>query len=444
MPFAPIADFTLGTPDIPETAYDMAATLLIDTLGVAAGGARLDPGRIAREHAVAHHAAGRPDLSARLIFDGRAVSIPGAAFAGATQLDNLDGHDGYNPTKGHIGCAVVPALFAFAEIRPGLSARDALTAMILAYEVSARAAVTLHATVSDYHTSGAWNTLGVAALGARLMGLSSDQLRHALGIAEYHGPRSQMMREIATPTMLHDGSGMGALTGAMAALMARDGFTGAPAITAESDEAAPYWADLGSDWTIERNYIKPYPVCRWAHGALEALETLLRRRRFSAGEVAQIDVATFAQSAALYPGMPETTGQAQYSLGFALATLIVNGVIGPDQVSGAGLADGRVAALLPRIAVREEPHLSARFPAGRWSDVTVTLTDGIVLTSGDTNARGGPEAPMARSEVEAKFHVMASALPRPRAEALWAMRDRLADPATSFADLAALVYPPMP
>ena len=48
------------------------------------------------------------------------------------------------------------------------------------------------------------------------MGLSPDQLRQALGIAEYHGPRSQMMREIATPTMLHDGSGMGALVGSMA------------------------------------------------------------------------------------------------------------------------------------------------------------------------------------------------------------------------------------
>ena len=32
-----------------------------------------------------------------------------------------------------------------------------------------------------------------------------EQLRHALGIAEYHGPRSQMMREIANPSMLHDG-----------------------------------------------------------------------------------------------------------------------------------------------------------------------------------------------------------------------------------------------
>ncbi len=77
------------------------------------------------------------------------------------------------------------------------------------YEIAARVALALHATLSDYHTSGAWNALDVAALGYRLRGASPGQLCQALGIAEYHGPRSQMMREIANPTMLYDGSGRG-------------------------------------------------------------------------------------------------------------------------------------------------------------------------------------------------------------------------------------------
>ncbi|MEZ5715102.1 MAG: MmgE/PrpD family protein [Paracoccaceae bacterium] len=197
MSFTAIADFALGRPAIPESALDMAATLLIDTLGIAAAAAPLDAGRLARDHAFAFHAAARPQDAVPMLFDGRPASIPGAAFAAATQIDNFDGHDGYNPTKGHIGCAVVPALFAFAKAHPDLSARDALTAMVLAYEISARAAIALHATVPEYHTSGAWNALGVAALGARFLGLDAARLRRAMGIAEFHGPRSQMMREIA-------------------------------------------------------------------------------------------------------------------------------------------------------------------------------------------------------------------------------------------------------
>lgn len=443
MRFDRIAEFALSGRDIPQSTLDMAATLLIDTVGVAAGAAGLAAGRIARDHVFAFHGAGAPEHAAHMMFDGRCASIPGAAFATATQIDNLDAHDGLNQTKGHIGCAVVPALFAFAENRPELSARDALKVLVVAYEIAARAAFALHTSVSDYHTSGAWNALGVAAIGCRLGDANPDQLRQAFGIAEYHGPRSQMMREIANPTMLHDGSGMGALVGSMAALMAKDGFTGAPAITVENEDAAQFWADLGEVWTIEQNYIKPYPICRWAHAALDALSGLMRAHGFHADDVANIKVNTFAESAALFPGMPATTSQAQYSLPFALATMLVHGRIGPDEITGAGLSDPQVAALLPRISVREAVRHSERFPEGRWSDVTVELKDGRRLASGDVNARGGSEAPMDMHEVEAKFHIMASALPEPRRRAIWEMREQLMQPEAKFEELARLVRAPM-
>ena len=268
--FTAIADFVLN-PDltVPEEALKFTATLLIDTLGVAAGAVALDVATIARDFAVDFHAAGGAGNAAPMLFDGRSVSLPGAAWAAATQIDNLDGHDGYNPTKGHIGVAVVPALFAFAARHPDLSGRDALTALAMSYEVAARAGIALHATVNDYHTSGAWNALGAAALGCRLEGTDTETLRQAMGIAEYHGPRSQMMREIDNPTMLHDGSGMGALIGCSATLLAQRGFQGAPAMTVEAPEVAQYWRDLDQTWTVGLNYIKPYPVCRWAHAALD-------------------------------------------------------------------------------------------------------------------------------------------------------------------------------
>jgi len=443
MKFDRIAEFALSDRDIPQSALDMAATLLIDTVGVAAGATGLAAGRIARDHAFAFHGAGAPEHAAHMMFDGRRASIPGAAFAAATQIDNLDAHDGLNQTKGHIGCAVVPALFAFAENQPDLTARDALKVLVVAYEIAARAAFALHSSVSDYHTSGAWNALGVAAIGCRLGGANPDQLRQAFGIAEYHGPRSQMMREIANPTMLHDGSGMGALVGSMAAIMALDGFTGAPAITVENNDAARFWADLGEVWTIELNYIKPYPICRWAHAALDALFGLMHAHGFQADDVANISVNTFAESAALFPGMPTTTSQAQYSLPFALATMLVHGRIGPDEITGAGLSDPQVAALLPRISVHEAARHSERFPEGRWSDVTIESKDGRRLASGDLNARGGPEAPMDIHEVEAKFHIMAAAVPEPRRRAIWEMRERLVQPETKFEDLARLVRAPL-
>jgi 2-methylcitrate dehydratase PrpD len=438
--FDDIANFALGPAEVPDAALDAAATLLIDTLGVAAGAASLDSGRIARDHAARFLAAPNAKDAAPLLFDGRSASLPGAAFALATQIDNLDAHDGLNMTKGHIGCAVVPALCALAEGKPDLTGREALAAMTIAYEIAARAAVALHTSVSDYHTSGAWNGLGVAALGCRLRGHGREALRHALGIAEYHGPRSQMMREIANPTMLHDGSGMGALTGLMAVLLAEDGFTGAPAITVE--DAAHHWTDLGHRWTVTENYIKPYPICRWAHAALDATGGLMDAHGLKGTDIARIDIRTFAEAARLFPGLPTTTSQAQYSLRFALAARIAKGHVGPDEITGAGLTDPDVAAMMDRIAIAEDPRHSARFPGGRWSDVTLTLTDGRTLASGDVHARGGPEAPLPRPEIEAKFHLMAQPLSAPRRAAIWSMRDRLLEPDTRFSDLLTLLTDP--
>ena len=441
MNFDQISEFALGPTTVPEDALAMAATLLIDTLGVAAGAAGMEAGRIARDYAVRFHGAHDRADAATLLFDGRTASLPGAAFALASQIDNLDAHDGYNPTKGHIGCAVVPALCAFAEQVPDLTAREGLTAMAIAYELATRAAIALHASVGDYHTSGAWNALGVAALGCRMRQANSETLRQALGIAEYHGPRSQMMREIANPTMLHDGSGMGALVGTMAVLMAEQGFLGAPALTVEAADAADHWADLGAGWTITKNYIKPYPICRWAHAAIDALGKLGLEHGFRAEDVAKIEVRTFAEAAELYAEMPQTTSQAQYSLAFALAVRLIHGRIGPEHITGDGLRDADVAGAIGKIVVREDARHSTRFPQGRWSDVTVHLRDGSVLHSGDVHARGGPEAPMNISEIETKFHAMTSAMAPDQAAAIWAMQGRMLEGNVKFRELLVLIQP---
>ena len=81
----------------------------------------------------------------------------------------------------------------------------------MGYEFGARVAMAQHGTVPDYHTSGSWGAVTAAC--ARLMKLTAEETRHALGIAEYHAPRSQMMRCIDHSTMLKHGSGWGAMTG---------------------------------------------------------------------------------------------------------------------------------------------------------------------------------------------------------------------------------------
>jgi 2-methylcitrate dehydratase PrpD len=251
------------------------------------------------------------------------------------------------------------------------------------------------------------------------------------------------MREIAHPTMLHDGSGWGALDGLSAAVLAEHGFAGAPAITVEAPEVARHWQDLGRFWQVLHQYIKPYPICRWAHAAIDATRTLCATHGLAAGQIAQLHVNTFHHAAALFPGMPDTTSKAQYSLRFAVAAIVVHGRIGLEHISGRGLADPAVADVLERISVAESERHNGRFPQGRWADVQISTTDGRMLDSGDVNARGGPEAPLSPEDNIAKYREFAGpVLGDQRAEAI---RDRilgLTAPESRFADLAALLYEP--
>jgi 2-methylcitrate dehydratase PrpD len=440
--FERVRQFTLDLKfeRIPPEVRHFAALLLLDTLGVAAAARELEPARIARELAVGSFAAGPGRPTARMLFDGRFVSPAGAAFAAASQLDNLDGHDGYNLTKGHIGVVVVPALFVYAQQVERLTAGEAMAALVAGYEVGARAAIALHGTVSDYHSSGAWNSLAVVATAARLMHLPAEQLREALGIAEYHGPRGQMMRVIDHPTMLHDGSAFGALAGASAVSLAQMGFTGAPAITVEAEEVTRFWQDLGQSWAVTRHYIKPYPVCRWTHCLIDGALLLKRKHGIESRDIAAIELTAFHESTRLYREVPLTTPVAQYAVVFPVAAALVRGRVGVEEIAGQGLTDPEAARLVGLTTVKEGKQYSERFPVGRWGDVTVVMKDGRRLNSGELNARGGPENPLSEDEIRAKYREYAApALGEARARAIEEGVRRLAEPGSDFAPLVELV-----
>jgi 2-methylcitrate dehydratase PrpD len=424
--------------DVPAQVQDRTRDFLVDLLGVATGGIGTRLSRIIRDHAVDQFAPG--SASARLLLDGRPVSPAGATLAGGMVIDAFDAHDGHRLTKGHAGCAALPAALAMAEATGRTDGGDLLTALLLGYEIGTRAGIALHRTACDYHTTGAWTALSTAAIAARALGLSSDQTRHALGIAEYHGPRSQMMRCIDHPTMLKDGSGWGGMAGVSAAYLARAGFTGAPAITAEGADVADLWGDLGQTWRVMEQYYKPFPVCRWAQPPVQAVLSLMQGHGLRSTDVARIEIVTFHQSLRLATRTPATTEEAQYSTAYPAAVAAVRGTIGAGDISEAAFADPEIRRLAEGMVVSESDAYNAAFPARRFAHAVVVLQDGTRLESPPTEARGDPEAMVSRDEMRAKFHACADpVLGAPRARALRAAAEGLTpgQPAQNFLDLVA-------
>jgi 2-methylcitrate dehydratase PrpD len=211
-------------------------------------------------------------------------------------------------------------------------------------------------------------------------------------------------------------------------LLAREGFTGAPALTIEREDAARFWSDLGARWRIREQYFKPYPVCRWAQPAIEAALALQRAHRFAAGDVAAIAIESFREAVALGSEcvMPRSTEEAQYSLSFPVAAALVFGCVGADEVGAAALSDARVARLVAATTAVEDVELSRRFPAERWARVRIMLSDGTQFASSPAEARGGPENPLSDEEPRRKYRTLAEpVMGRDRAARIERTVDRL-------------------
>lgn len=341
--------------------------------------------------------------SATLLLDGRQVSTAGAALANGMTIDAMDIHDGYRLAKGHAGAAIIPAAVAMGEVS-NWNGQQFITALIVGYEVALRAGIALHQTACDYHTSGAWNALGTAAVAARSLKLNLDQTQHALGIAEYNGPRSQMMRCIDHPTMVKDGSGWGCMVGVIAAQLAAEGFTGAPALTIDQAEVDSIWKDIGVRWLMRDLYFKHYACCRWAQPAIEAALRLRADYQINPSEIKNIFVHTFAEAARLTVSRPENTEQAQYSLPYPLAAALLFGQLDPQQVMPPSIYNEEILQLADSVTILTDDSLQEHFPGEALARVKLVLTDGHEYESGVSQARGDPSTPPSDEDLTNKFN----------------------------------------
>ena len=416
--------------DLPTEVLRVLRRSFLDTMGVAAVGATTDMARIARKTAVALFGVGTAG-AARVLMQGDTVSPAGAAMAGAFTIDSVDAHDGTSPCKGHAGSAVFPALLALADVKSGLDGADFATFLAIAYEVSYRAGLAQHATCSDYHTSGAWTAVGVATACARMLDCTPEQIRHAAGIGEYHGPRSQMMRCIDHPTMLRDGVGWGAPSGVTAAYLAQMGFTGAPALTCE--QAPEFWEDLGHGWRlVEDTHYKPYPCCRWAHPALDAARDLMRDHALHHSQIAGVEVRSFHNATRLAGHQPATPDEFAYAIAFPVATMIVRGAVGVKELAPETLEDPEILRISKATQLIDDPHLTEISVGKRWAQLSLKLTDGRTLVAAPRTPRGDTDQPLSDAEISEKFHLFSDpVLGRGRAdeiEQLCAAFDTLAAP----------------
>lgn len=396
--------------------------ILLDILGAAVAGTLAPVSRITAGYA----ADTWPGEQATLLLQGRRASAIGAAFANAYAANGLDIDDCGLYTKGHPGAQIFPTALALAEAQ-GASGAAMLTAMAVGYEVAHRAARIWHATHETYQACGSWGSVACAAVTSNLLGLTPAQAWHALGIAEYHAPNLPMMRDIDHPAMVKHGIGWGAMTGITAAQLARRGFTGVPSLFG-LPEFSNWVASIGRSYILVDGVIfKEYAACAWGHTAFDATRQLLRDYQLAVGDIAHIRIEGFHDTVRLGTSMPIDTEQAQFSVAWPLAALLLDGELGPDQMLEHRFSDPRVRDLALRVELVESVQFTDLYqkfvrgePDGRYlSAVTLTLHDGRVVSSGPVE--GGINYPQGwdQAQVERKFRWLAEyVLDAPRIDRL--------------------------
>ena len=433
-----LARFVVETPpeDIPEPVLHEGKRCLINFLGVALYAARDPSLEIMLD--VFRQEGGRRNAS--VLGAGMRTSLQNAALANG-YLGHLEDYDDTHfPTVIHPSSPTFPASLAASE-HLGASGRDLLAASVLGMEACCRIGLAVHPSHYDagFHITSTCGVFGSVAAAGRLLGLSTPQMVHGMGVA---GTQAAGVREVMGSMTKPFHPGMAARAGVLGALLARQGFTSATriiegrrgfaAVMSKEYDLAEVTRGLGERWELHMNGLKPYACGVVAHPLIDAMIALRSRTGASADQVERVDARVQPLVLELMDRPEPKIGlEGKFSFQHSMAVGFIDGAAFPAQYTDARVLDPQVAALRSRITAK----VNGSMPEDA-AEVTLTMEDGRSYTEGVPHATGSPSNPITDPQLEAKFRALAvHALPARRVERLLAMlweMDRLPSVADLF------------
>ncbi len=371
---------------LPDAVKHKVKMCLVDIVAAMVGGGLTPISDIAAAYAPV---AWPGDDATILLHDARARAA-GAAFANACAANALDCDDGGAYTRGHQGAQVFPTALALSE-KLGLGGDAMLAAAVVGYEISHRFARCWHRYQRPvYQADGSWGSVACAATAARLMGLDTQTIKQALGIAEYHAPNLPMERDLIDPAMVKHGHGWAAMTGIVAAELAERGYTSIPGLMG-SKQYHDWVATLGDEYImVDGVDFKQHCSCGWGHTAIAAVQKLQREHDWENEDITAITIEGHHWAAVLHTAHPTTTEEAQFSVKWPLAAYIVDGEVGPDQILESRFGDVIINALVDKMTLVESEEFNELYlPSFEDGDegyspgrVVIHFEDGRTLDSG--------------------------------------------------------------
>ncbi len=315
---------------------------------------------------------------------------------------------------------MAPAVLAVGESARA-SGADLLTAFVAGVEVEYALGAALSQSIYDqgWWTTGVLGAIGAAVGAAKALRLTPAQTANAIGLAAAGtGGMRACLGSDAKPIL----AGRSAESGVTAAALAARGATGPSSVFEDARGLARLFnggrfdraalATLGASWRLQTPGVdvKKYPLCLSGQAAADGVLDLLREHG-----LAEADVATLTCTvppivgANLTYGIPATRQQAQFSLPFAAACMMVFGDITLDHLQAATLADARLVRAMRKVRMVVAENWPDPVPRDAASSgpeaavVTIATVDGRSFERFSGWARGTAARPLTAGELDAKF-----------------------------------------
>ena len=351
---------------------------------------------------------------------GFRTGLQNAAFINGTTAEAIEAQDGLRFGGNHPGVAVISAAFVISESL-GLTGPRLIEAVVAGYEVANRAAAAMHPfhTLSGFLPTGTCGTLGAAVAVSKLMGQKYPEMLNVMGNAGYILPISMAEQLMGGYTVKIVQGGQAASAGIMAAGLAGKGVTGSPYVLEGAElkggftqitmkvDAKPerITEKLGEHYSTMDIYFKPYTACRHTHGAAQAMLMLTKEKKIMPDDIDSIIVSTYGVAAlAVGKSVPEGGSfvSAQFSIPYVAAVCILDGELGPVQLTERRIADPAVMALAKKVTVKSDDELNKMYPDKTASRVEIMLKNGERLTKQVDIPKGDPRDPMEADDIARK------------------------------------------
>jgi 2-methylcitrate dehydratase PrpD len=146
-------------------------------------------------------------------------------------------------------------------------------------------------------------------------------------------------------------------------------------------------------------------LCFCTHRALDGMLDLLQAEKVDAAKVSHVTVSTSGRNMKILRNHAPRTGlEAKFSMEFAIASALIAGRAGLAELTDGFVQRPDVQALMQRVTVKideyEDPALAGW---AMYDEVTLECEGASVRRKQVTEVRGGPQSPLSREELWAKF-----------------------------------------